>query len=250
MASITILGGTGHQGGGLARRFAAAGARVIVGSRDPEHARGIVTGWNTPGHPIEVAGNAEAVDRGEVIVLAVPFTSIDALLGEVGSHVNAGAVVIDVTVPVTFAGGRMTMLEVAEGSASEHIRARLPENVVLGVAFKTLPAHVLGDPRKPLDCDEFVCGDSEVARTHAIALVELLEGLRAVDVGPLMRARSIEHMTALAIAINQRHKTHDARFRVVGLTGVDLKVVNKDVGAEGDEAMRNRRSEDHEGHSS
>ncbi len=100
MASIAILGGTGHQGGGLAQRFAAAGARVIVGSRDPERAREIVTGWNTPGQSIEVAGNAEAVDRGEVIVLAVPFTSIDALLGEVGSHFKAGAVVIDVTVPV------------------------------------------------------------------------------------------------------------------------------------------------------
>jgi len=36
-------------------------------------------------------------------------------------------------------------------------------------------------------------------------------------VGPLSRARSIEHMTALAVAINRRHKRHDARFRVVGL---------------------------------
>ena len=219
MASIAILGGTGHQGGGLAQRFAAAGAHVIVGSRDPERAREIVTGWNTPGQSIEVAGNAEAVDRGEVVVLAVPFTSIDALLGEVEPHFKAGTVIIDVTVPVTFADGRMAMLDVAEGSATEHIRARLPEHVGLAAAFKTLPAHVLGDPRRPLDCDEFVCGDSEAARTQAIALVGRLEGLRAVDVGPLSRARSIEHMTALAIAINRRYKTHVARFRVVGLMG-------------------------------
>ena len=218
MATIAILGGTGHQGGGLAQRFAAAGARVIVGSRDPERAREIVTGWNTPGQSIEVAGNAEAVDRGEVIVLAVPFTSIDALLGEVGSHFKAGAVVIDVTVPVTFEGGRMAMLDVAEGSASEHIRARLPENVGLAAAFKTLPAHVLGDPQRPLDCDEFVCADSDEARARAMALVQKLPGLRPVDVGPLSRARFIENLTALAIAINRRHKIHDARFRVVGLT--------------------------------
>ena len=62
-----------------------------------------------------------------------------------------------------------------------------------------------------------VCGDSDRARAQAIALVELLPGLRAVDVGPLSRARFIEHLTALAIAINRRHKIHDARFRVVGL---------------------------------
>ncbi len=219
MATIAILGGTGHQGGGLAQRFAAAGVRVIVGSRDPERAREIVIGWNMPGQSIEVAGNAQAVDRGDVIVLAVPFTTIDTLLVEVGSHFKAGAVVIDVTVPVGFAGGRMAMLDVVEGSASEHIRARLPEHVSLAAAFKTLPAHVLGDPQRPLDCDEFVCADSEAARTQAIALVELLQGLRAIDVGPLSRARSIEHMTAMAIAINRRHKIHDARFRIVGLSG-------------------------------
>jgi hypothetical protein len=98
------------------------------------------------------------------------------------------------------------------------IRARLPENVGLAAAFKTLPAHVLGDPQRPLDCDEFVCADSDEARARAIALVQKLPGLRPVDVGPLSRARFIEHLTALAIAINRRHKIHDARFRVVGLT--------------------------------
>jgi NADPH-dependent F420 reductase len=198
-----------------AQRFA-AGARVIVGSRAGARAR---THHGTRRPVDRGCGNAEAVDRGEVVVLAVPFTSIDALLGEVEPHFKAGTVVIDVTVPVTFAGGRMAMLDVAEGSATEHIRARLPEHVGLATAFKTLPAHVLGDPRRPLDCDEFVCGDSEEARSRAIALVALLESLRAVDVGPLSRARSIEHMTALAIAINRRHKTHDARFRIVGLAG-------------------------------
>jgi 8-hydroxy-5-deazaflavin:NADPH oxidoreductase len=218
MATIAILGGTGHQGSGLAQRFAAAGKHVIVGSRDREKARGIVDGWNSPGAPIEVAGNAEAVERGEIVILAVPFTTIDALLDEVRPHFRAGTVAIDVTVPVTFTSGKMAMLEVSEGSASEHVRARLPEQVGLAATFKTLPAHLLGEPSRPLDCDEFVCADSEAARNRAIALVELLEGLRAVDVGPLSRARSIEHMTALAIAINRRHKTHDARFRVVGFT--------------------------------
>ena len=38
-----------------------------------------------------------------------------------------------------------------------------------------------------------------------------------IDVGLLSRARHIEHLTALAIAVNRRHKIHDARFRIVGL---------------------------------
>lgn len=221
MTSIAILGGTGQQGRGLAQRFAHAGARVIVGSRDPERARATVSSWGVAwgadGQPIEVADHAAAVGQGDVTVLAVPFTSVDALLEELRPRFTDGAVVIDVTVPVTFAGGKMEMLDVAEGSASEHIRARLPSGVGLAAAFKTVPAHLLSAGNDPLECDEFVCGDSDDARARASALVGLLPGLRPVDVGPLSRARSIEHLTALAIAINRRHKIHDARFRIVGL---------------------------------
>ena len=217
MTSIAILGGTGQQGRGLAQRFAQAGARVIVGSRDPDRARATVAGWEASGQPIEVAGNADAVARATSAFSPCRSRRSMRCSTRCGRSLAAGAVVIDVTVPVTFAGGKMAMLDVEEGSASEHIRARLPAGVQLAAAFKTIPAHLLGEGNTPLDCDEFVCGDSDEARARAIALVELLPGLRPVDVGPLSRARSIEHLTALAIAINRRHKIHDARFRIVGL---------------------------------
>jgi NADPH-dependent F420 reductase len=217
MNTIAILGGTGQQGGGLARRFARAGARVVVGSRDPDRARGAVAEWDATSRPIDIASYADAVAQADVALLAVPFGSIDALLDELRSSLKSGTVVIDVTVPVTFVAGKMAMLDVAEGSASEHIRARLPGEVGLAAAFKTIPAHLLAAGDDPLDCDEFVCGDSDEARARAVSLVKMLPGLRPVDVGPLSRARSIEHLTALAIGINRRHKIHDARFRIVGL---------------------------------
>jgi hypothetical protein len=215
--TVAILGGTGQQGRGLAQRLARAGVRVLIGSRDPERARAAVAAWPAAAGAIDVLSNAAAVAQSASVVIAVPFASVDALIDEVAPSFIADAIAIDVTVPVTFAGGKMAMLEVAEGSASEHIRARLPAAVGLAAAFKTVPAHRLGDSDAPLDCDEFVCGDSEAARGRAAQLIELLPGLRAVDVGPLSRARSIEHLTALAIAINRRHKIHDARFRIVGL---------------------------------
>jgi len=221
MTAVSILGGTGQQGSGLAQRLAAAGLAVTIGSRDVERAREAIGGWSRPdagaAGTVTVAHNSAAVADADVVVVAVPFAAVDALLDEVRPRFRPGTIVIDVTVPVTFAGGKMAMLDVPEGSASEHIRARLPGDVALAAAFKTVPAHLLGDSSLPLDCDEFVCGDSDDARARAAALVELLPGLRAVDVGPLSRARSIEHLTALAIAINRRHKIHDARFRIVGL---------------------------------
>jgi 8-hydroxy-5-deazaflavin:NADPH oxidoreductase len=217
-SSVAILGGTGQQGRGLAQRFARAGIHVIVGSRDQDRARATVAGWTTTGGPaIEVAGNGAAVMRADITILAVPFTTVDVLLQELQPQFKAGSLVIDLTVPIAFTAGKMTMIDVAEGSAGEHVRACLPPAVRLACTFKTLPAHLLGAVVEPLDCDEFVCGDSDDARSEASALVAVLPGLRPVDVGPLSRARSIEHMTALAIAINRRHKIHDARFRVVGL---------------------------------
>ena len=213
-----MLGGTGQQGRGLAGRFAAAGLRVIIGSRDPGRARDAFAGLATSGgQALELTDHATAVSQAEVTILSVPFGSVEALLRELRPAFRDGMLVIDVTVPVTFAGGKMAMIDVAEGSAAEHVRARLPPPVRLAGAFKTLPAHLLGAGSEPLDCDEFVCGDSDEAREEASALVRVLPGVRPIDVGPLSRARSIEHLTALAIAINRRHKIHDARFRVIGL---------------------------------
>jgi NADPH-dependent F420 reductase len=218
-STVAILGGTGQQGRGLAQRFAHAGISVIVGSRDANRAREAVAGWTSSSGAttIDVADNAAAVARARVVVLAVPFATVDPLLDEVHAHFVEGSLVIDVTVPVALIAGKMTMIAVAEGSAGEHVRARLPSAVRLACAFKTLPAHLLGAGDAPLDCDEFVCGDSEEARAEASALVGLLPGLRPVDVGPLSRARSIEHLTALAIAINRKYRVHETRFRVVGL---------------------------------
>ena len=188
-STIAVLGGSGHQGRGLVRRFAQAGMPVVVGSRDPERrVPSFQSGRQAP--RLRSTRTQGAVARADVVVLTVPFPSVAPLLDEVRSQFSAGALVIDVTVPVAFTGGKMSMLDVPEGSAAEHIRARLPEHVSLAGAFKTLPAHVLDELEQPLDCDEFVCGDSEDARSRASARSASLAGLRAVDVGPLARARS------------------------------------------------------------
>jgi NADPH-dependent F420 reductase len=136
---------------------------------------------------------------------------------EHGDRFKPETLVVDVTVPVTFTAGKMTMIDVAEGSAAEHIRARLPPAVRMACAFKTLPAHLLGAGGLPLDCDEFVCGDSLAARSRALELAGRIPGLRPVDAGDLEAARAIERMTVLAIIINKRYRVRSARFRVVGL---------------------------------
>jgi hypothetical protein len=217
IGTVAVVGGTGRQGGGLAKRFARAGVDVIVGSRDPARADATIASWPAPARTVRTASYADAIGGASIVVLAVPFESIGDLLA---AHTNfrAGAIVVDVAVPVTFGESGPVLAQVDEGSAAEHVKARVPQYVRVAGAFKTLPARLLDDVDRPLDCDEFVCGDSSEAREAAQALVRLLQGLRPIDVGPLARARAIEHLTLLAIAINRRHKVHDARYRVVGLT--------------------------------
>jgi predicted dinucleotide-binding enzyme len=87
----------------------------------------------------------------------------------------------------------------------------------MAAALKTIPAGVLGALDVPLDCDDFVCGDSADARSAAMNVLSEIPTLRPLDAGGLESARTIERMTALAIVMNKRYKVRNARFRMVGV---------------------------------
>ncbi|MGZ6826410.1 MAG: NAD(P)-binding domain-containing protein, partial [Mycobacteriales bacterium] len=67
---VSVLGGTGEQGRGLARRFALAGHRVVLGSRSAERATEAAQGL--PG-TVTGAANADAAAQGDVVIVAVPW---------------------------------------------------------------------------------------------------------------------------------------------------------------------------------
>lgn len=214
---IAVLGGTGHQGRGIAQRLTRAGRSVTVGSRHPARADAAVADWPADARPREVLDYESSIRRARVVVLAIPFDAVSAVLQSHRTAFNPQSLVIDLTVPLSFAGGKVALVPAEEGSAAEHIKTQLPETIRLAATFKTVPAHLLEDIDRPLDCDEFVCGDSDGARAEAMELVSAINGLRPIDVGPLARARAIEHLTWLAVAINRKHKIQHARFRIVGL---------------------------------
>ena len=216
---IGIIGGTGHEGRGIAARLAAAGLPVLIGSRDVERSRETVDRLHgaSAALPVEGVSNDDVASRSDVVFLAVPFDGAGELLTALRSRFKPGALVVDLIVPLTFEGGVPGILDVPEGSATEFVRARLPPEVQLAAAFKTIPAAALGKLDVPLDCDEFVCGDSPDVRERTIELLSRIPALRLLDAGGLASARTIERMTALAIILNKRYKVRDARFRVVGI---------------------------------
>lgn len=216
---VGIIGGTGAEGRGLAARLAAAGVNVLVGSRAIERARETVARLRDTRESlaIEPATTEQTITQSDIVCLSVPFAQAAAVLDAHRGKFRPGMLVIDVTVPIVFEGGAPQFVQVAEGSAAEHVRRLVPGEVRVAATFKTIPAALLGRVDVPLDCDEFVCGDSADARERATGLLRLIAGVRPIDVGGLDAARAIERLTWLAIRMNKQHGVRGARFRVVGL---------------------------------
>ena len=76
-ATIAVLGGTGHEGRGLAMRWAAAGHPVIIGSRDAERARAAAEALmgQAAGSSITGTDNRTAAERCDIAVLTVPYAA-------------------------------------------------------------------------------------------------------------------------------------------------------------------------------
>lgn len=223
--SVGLIGGTGEEGRGLALRWALAGAQVSIGSRTIEKAKATADELNElladrGDATIQQIGSGEnkgVIARSQFVLLTVPFAHAASTLEAHREDFREGSILIDITVPVSFEQGRVRYVELPEGSASEHLKGRLPENIPLVAAFKTEPAHLLAEINEPLDCDSFVAGDSKEAKAAVIEAIGFIEGLRAVDAGTLYSARTLERMTVLAIGINRRLKIKTARYRVIGL---------------------------------
>lgn len=226
---IAILGGTGPEGSGLAMRWARAGFRVLIGSRDLARAetaaarisQAAETGAGGGRFVASITGmaNPEAAAQADTVVLTVPFAAQLATLKAVHDALRSGQVLVDVTVPLaTAVGGRAThLLGVWQGSAAQSAAAAVPRGVAVVSAFHSVSAVHLERLDAPVDCDVLVCGDHAPAKERVRQLVEAIPGCRYLDAGPLANARTVEALTALLIGINMRYKVPGAGIRLTGL---------------------------------
>jgi NADPH-dependent F420 reductase len=216
-----IIGGTGPEGSGLAARWAAAGERIVIGSRDANRAAetaNLLRARLDSTVKIDSAENVSAVEQCEVVVLTVPFSGHAALLKQLKPHWRPGQILIDTTVPLAAAvgGAPSRMLSVWQGSAAQQTRELVPSSVAVAAAFHNLSAELLAI-EGPVDCDILVCSDDEEARRVACELAEKIHGARALNGGKLENARIVESITALLIGLNVRYKVHTAGVRFTGL---------------------------------
>ncbi|MEU6729644.1 NADPH-dependent F420 reductase [Nonomuraea wenchangensis] len=202
--SIGILGGTGDQGKGLARRFALAGHPVLIGSRSAERAQEAA---ETIGAGARGAANADVAKEADLVIVAVPYEGHKTLLESLRAEL-AGKIVVDCVNPLGFDKQGAYALPVEEGSAAQQAAAVLPDSRVVA-AFHHVSAVVLLDPAvDKVDLDVLVLGDDREATDTVQALAAVIPGVRGVYGGRLRNAHQIEAFTANLISVNRRYKAH------------------------------------------
>ncbi|MFF5107963.1 NADPH-dependent F420 reductase [Streptosporangium sp. NPDC000509] len=206
--SIGILGGTGDQGKGLARRFALAGHTVLIGSRSAERAQAAAEsiGGSVRGS-VRGADNPAVAAEADVVIVATPWDGHRSTLESLRSEL-AGKIVIDCVNPLGFDKQGAYMLAVEEGSAAQQAAAVLPDSRVVA-AFHHVSAVLLLDPEvEEITLDVLVVGDDREATDTVQALAGRIPGVRGVYAGRLRNAHQVEALTANLISINRRYKAH------------------------------------------
>jgi predicted dinucleotide-binding enzyme len=211
MTTVSILG-SGLMARAIATRVLAGGGSVQVVGESAGDAARLAEELGETGR---VTSGAVGDDlTGEIVVLAVPYAAAVPLATQYGERL-AGKVVVDITNPInqaTFAD----LLTPAGMSAAEEVAAAVPAGVPVVKAFNTVfpgplrEGHVSGQP-----LDVFIAGDDPTARA-TVARVVRAGGMRPLDVGDLARARALEWLGLLHVAMQfSRGTNFSSAIRVV-----------------------------------
>jgi NADPH-dependent F420 reductase len=220
---IPIIGGTGALGYGLALRWAQAGEEIVIGSREAGRAEEAAAKVSAavPGAKVEGLENGDAVKRGPIVFLTVPFRAQSETLNNLRDALAEGQLLVDCTVPMAAAiGGKATRtLGVWQGSAAGQAQEMVPDGVTVISALHSVSAAALSEGEE-IEEDVPVCGERKADKARVARLIDRIEGLRAVNAGSLEMARIVETITPLLISINARYKTR-AGIRITGLPDGD-----------------------------
>ncbi len=191
MTQIGIIG-TGRMAVGLGTGWAQAGHTIIFGSRSPEAKADLsekVSG-------ARIVNARDAVAAADVVVLAMPFASIEPFAQEHAANLR-GKLVIDISNPFDrlpdnrIAGAEITANAIGPGA---RVIAAFKDNFA-----QTLLAPV--DPSGQVR-DVHYAGDNGVDKQIVMRLIKDL-GFQPVDCGPLKNARILDGLVTLLVEMDR-----------------------------------------------
>jgi 8-hydroxy-5-deazaflavin:NADPH oxidoreductase len=181
---VTIIG-TGNMARGIGTRVRAGGNDVELIGRDPEKAKALAD---------EIGGSVGDSPTGEAVVLAIPYGAVGDVVSAHGGALQ-GKVVVDITNPVDW--GTFQLITPGDGSAGEEIAKLVPSGTPVVKAFNTIFAGTLvAGEVAGQKLDVLLAGDDADAKAKVASFSDA-GGLRALDVGPLSRARQLENLAYL-----------------------------------------------------
>ena len=188
-STVAIIG-TGTIGSTLAAEFAAGGQDFLLAGRDQEATRKIAAGLG--GHA-EAVSVDEAVDRADVLVVAVWLNDFRQFIADYGGRL-AGKVIVDPSNPVgpDGAGGYRKVIGEQE-SSGQILAGLLPAGARLVKAFGTLsaPSLAAATRQEPDRAVLFYAADDDAAGDLVAGLIRAA-GFDPVRVGGLDQSIRIE----------------------------------------------------------
>ncbi len=188
--NVTIIG-AGNMGRGIGTRFIAGGHKVTFVDANPETAQKAAAELNASAADL-------SAPLGDVVVLAVWYGTNIEIAKQLGDKL-AGKVVVDIANPLnaTYDG----LATAPDSSSAEDLAKALVAGAKVVKAFNTTYAGtLLAGEVAGQKLDVFIAGDDADAKAKVVKLVED-GGMRAIDAGPLSRARQIEGMQLLHITL-------------------------------------------------
>ena len=209
MSTISIIG-TGGMAAAIGGLAAKAGHTVELMSRDAVKARALAE--RIGAHA--TTGTFGAAPAGDIVILAIPYAGVLDVMEQYGEAL-AGKLLVDITNPV--ASDHMSLITSVDNFGAQEIAKAAPADAQVVKAFNTVFSHILAahsEQKHPLDV--FIAGDDAQAKARISAFIESL-GLRSLDAGPLLMARTLEYVCLLSLGL-MTHSFKHAKFVI----GIDL----------------------------
>ena len=221
---IGIIGGTGGMGKGFALRWCKK-HEVIIGSRDAE--RATTTASEYLGSANDAYGNISGTILGkdnlsvakesDVLVLSIPYENIDATCSQLLSEISDECVVISPIVPMTKTDVGFECVAIKENKAFSHqtVEKHMKDKTKLVSAFHVISEKKLVNPTLSLDYDIFVAGDDKNSVEVVNRLINEIDGLRPIYLGPGALAYLVEMSTPLLLNAMIRNKMKNPGIKII-----------------------------------
>ena len=222
--NIGIIGGTGGMGKGFAFRWC-KNHNVIIGSRDADRAASTAAEYTT--QVIEAYGqingtitgkdNLSVAKESQVLVLSIPYDNIDSICSQILPEINEDCVVVSPIVPMTKTDTGFECVAIKENKPFSHqtVEKHMKDKTKLVSAFHVISEKKLINPTLALDYDIFVAGDSKESVEVVNSLINEIEGLRPIYLGPGTLAYLVEMCTPLLLNAMIRNKMKNPGIKII-----------------------------------